>query len=240
MNYSRFYKRVLGAVLLGLCLAVSLAAQQPATGTGAKALFYDPATGRVLKPEEKRRDAQNGRTKVKYTEPAQAKYVGIHYWLDLEDVGPVTDERVFHTGDRIKIHIRSNVDGYLSLWSLDSSGRGHLLFPVSDQTDADNAIKADSDFSTPGFITFRPPAEDERLLVFFSRSKADMPTRTNNGQNDGGDTVAKVLRHTGSKALVFETEKKDPDETGTYVVNRTGGAVAREIHLKHQSNDSKN
>lgn len=210
-------------------------AQQKQKKDGAKALFYDPATGAMLKPSERQIDRKTGMVKVKPVQSNQAKYVGIHYWIELEGVGPVTADRTFSTGDRIRLHIRSNVDGYLSLWSLDSSGRGHLLFPPPDQGTTANFVKADTPYSLPGFIKFVPPAEEERLLVFFSRRKDDIPRPT--GEALDADAGDKALGPEGAKALVFESEEKDPAEVGEYVVNKNGGPVARVIRLKHQPRD---
>jgi Domain of unknown function (DUF4384) len=198
---------------------------------GAKQLFYDPASGAMIKSNEKQMDRRTGKLKVKPVVPEKAKYVGLNYWIDLNEVGAVTSDHVFHTGDRIKLRIRSNVDGYLSLWSLDSKGRGTLLFPKPGE--GSNKVQADTEYVTPGEIRFAPPVEDERLLVFFSRSTSDVPSPT--GSQADSTAVAKVLGSTGSKSLVFESEKKVTAEAGDYVVNKSGGPIAKEIRLKHEA-----
>jgi hypothetical protein len=215
-----------------MLLSIALINGQSQKESGAKALFYDPGTGTILKSSEKQKDPHTGVIKVKPVQSSLVKFVGLHYWIELDGGGPVTADRIFHTGDSIRLHVRSNVDGYLSLWSLDSSGRGSMLFPASGQGQ-ENLVKADQEYVTPGKIRFSPPVEDERLLVFFSRKKADIPTPT--GTQADADTVAKSLGPAGSKALVFETEKKNAAEVGNYVVNKNGGPVAREIRLKHQA-----
>jgi hypothetical protein len=202
--------------------------QQKSKETGAKVLFYDPATGATLKPGVPH--------KVKQAQPDQVKYVGVHYWIELSGK-PESADRVFHTGDRIRLHVRSNVDGYLSLWTLDPSGRGDLLFPAPGQKEGENLVKADTDYVTPGDIVFKLPVQDERLLVFFSRSQKDIPAPT--GTATDAQAVAKTLGPEGGKALAFETEKKTPEEVGTYVVNKKGGPVASEIRLKHQPREGK-
>jgi hypothetical protein len=227
-------KRRYGSLLLGMLVAlIGPAAGQGQKEAGAKALFYDPGTGAILKPSEKQKDPRTNMIKVKPSGTSQAKYVGLHYWIELDGVGPISDEYVFRTGDGIRLHVRSNVDGYLSLWSLDPSGRGSLLFPVPGQTEGENLIKADTPYTTPGKIKFSPPVEDERLLVFFSRSKADIPSPQ--GTKDDAGMVARSLGPNGSKALVFETEKKTSTELGNYVVNKNGGPIAKEIRLRHRA-----
>jgi hypothetical protein len=203
--------------------------------SGAKSLFYDPAAGSVLKLDEKKRVPRTGVVRVKRGKPNLAKNVGLHYWIDLEGTGTVTADHTFHTGDRIRLYIRSNADGYLSLYSIDSSGHGTLLFPTRDEMDSEGYVKAYSVYVTPGMIKFSPPIEDERLLVIFSRSKADIPTPS--GKQADGDMIASSMIPAGSKALVFETENKRTAGVGTYIVNRNGGAVIKEINLRHRPLD---
>lgn len=197
--------------------------------SGAKALFYDPEAGAPITTRD--RSTPTARVRVKRVQPDRVRFAGLHYWIELDGVGPVTTDRVFRTGDRIRIHVRSNVDGYLSLWWLDASGTGKLLFPSSG-IGADNHVTADTDFKQPGFIRFSPPADDERLIVFFSRFKADVPEPS--GGAPSTEIVARARELAGSKALVFETDNKDPAVFGHYVVNRTGGAVIKEVVLRHR------
>jgi hypothetical protein len=39
----------------------------------------------------------------------------------------------------------------------------------------------------------------------------------------------------GGKEIVFEVEKKDSQTCDSYLVNKEGGSVQREIRLKHQA-----
>ena len=223
--------KTIGSIIVLVVLAQSLllAAQEPPPA-GAKALFYDPASGAALKPKEKRRNPRTGRTLVKKPRSGLSRYVGIQYWLEMENGESVTEGHIFHTGDSIRLRLRSNTSGFLSLWALDASGRGQMIFPTPGSQN--NIVEADSEYITPGWIRFKPPAEDERLLVFFSRSKSDIPSPSGNASDaEAGD---KALGPVGKKELVFETEKSDSAEIGTYVVNWKGGPVVREIRLKHR------
>ncbi|MHA2642978.1 MAG: caspase family protein [bacterium JZ-2024 1] len=179
----------------------------------------------VTSPSDTAPERQKIGAKALYLE--SAKYVGIYYWVELEGVGPVPDDRVFRTGDRIRLHIQSNADGYLSLWKLDSSGRGQSLFPAPGGVGI--PVKANSDYTHPSFITMRPT---DRLVVFFSRSKADIPVLT--GKEKDAQTVAEALNPKGERALVFaeEIERRGANEVGTYVVNKNQGLVIKEIRLK--------
>jgi hypothetical protein len=218
-------------LLVSLLPSLSLAVQDQAEG-GAKALFYNPQSGNLIKSGEGSKTAPSRLGRFKSRPRAQARYVGLHYWIELAGGGSVTADRVFHTGDAIRLHIRSNVDGYMSLWTLDPSGFGKPLFPPPNQPHLDNYIRAGAEYVTPSTIRFVPPAEDERLLVFFSTSANDLPVLTG-GQADN-QVIAQAQGSVGSKALVFETENKKPTEIGSYIVNRNGGLVIKEVRLKHQ------
>jgi len=238
-SHHRKTKR-LAAAWLSLALVLPLAsplaarqaskqAQKQGDKEGAKQLFYNPATGAATQPGEKEKSkASQSRVLVRKTQ--KPSNPGIHYWIELEGVGKVTDDYVFHTGDRVKLHMRSNVDGYLSLWAYDLSGESQLLFPSSEQPE-DNRITANSEYTVPGTIEFKPPAEDERLLIFFSQSPDDTPQPK--AKRLTAQQAQQATEAEGGKALLFEVEKKDKERAGTYVVNRRGGAIAKEIRLKH-------
>jgi hypothetical protein len=201
-------------------------------------MFYDPATGMVQPTTSKQEtNPTNGMMRVRQVAPQAAdtiRYVGIHYWLELEGQGPVSDARAFKTGERVRLHVRSNVDGYLQLWALEPTGEGKALFPQEGAVDG--FVKADSEYVTPGFIRFAPPAQQERLLVFFTRKKGETPTKLQ--QSSRGQTsevaAAQAMAAQGARSLTFETDERTPGQVGTYVVNKEGGPIAREVVLKHQ------
>ena len=229
------------ALSLAACLLIALVssgalALQDQTESGAKALFYSPQSGDFIRSDE-RTDQRNKTPRSvpkrrKRVQPRPANPVGLRYWIELEGGGWVTAEHVFHTGDAIRLHLTSNVDGYVSLWTLDRSGIKRPLFPPPNQPQFDNYIKAGADFVTPNTIRFVPPAEDERLVVFFSRSARDLRTLTGNRVDN--QIIAQAKEPAGAKALVFETENQNPTQIGTYVVNKNGGGITQEIRLKHR------
>ncbi len=243
-------RRASSWMLIGLFLLMTapLAAQQKKDDAkeGAKQLFYNPATGAASQPasgaargaaraatragqQAKKQKATSAQPAELARRPQQSLAPGIYYWIELEGVGKVTDEYVFHTGDRIKLHMRSNVDGYLSLWAYDLSGESQLIFPTPEQPE-NNRVLANSEYTIPGAIEFKPPAEDERLMVFFSQSPDDTPKT---GRLTA-EQAQQASESEGGKALLFQVEKKDKEKAGTYVVNRQGGAIAKEIRLKHR------
>lgn len=204
-----------------LLWAPPLGAQQ--REQGAKDIFYNPGSGAASRPSDKPKSAQG---RILTTKKAS----GIHYWLELDGGGKVTDDHVFQTGDRVKLHLRSNVDGYLTLLAYDSSGNSQVIFPP---VGASNQVKAYALYALPGWLTFRPPPQDETLLIFFSQSPTDTPPQRRGSML--AEQSAKEDEAEGGKDLAFEVEKKNPDKLGDYVAHRRGGAITKEIRLKHRA-----
>lgn len=193
--------------------------------SGAKALFFDPNRQSSLS-----HGFDEDSTETDAAREEQPVNVGIRYWIELEGVGPVTANRVFRTNDRIRLHATSNVEGYLFLWSLDSAGRAHLIFPPSDAADGVNFMPAEREYVTPGWIRFSPPVEDERMLIFFSprELEEDDPEKRLRAARERSDP------RRGAKSLIFETDEEEAETIGTYVINQAGGAVASQITLSHR------
>lgn len=240
-TWREFYFLAVFAAISGFHRASAAAEEK---GLGAKALYYmgsgqvTPVDTPRLKPNvdppiklSKTRVKTSSRIETPQRAPSPTSLaIGIHYWLETYDGQRVSDSHVFRTGDRIRMHLRSNADGYLTLWSLDADGKGHMLFPAPNQTEK-NLVRANVDYVTPGMIKFTPPVQDERLLVFFSRQENDHPVPT---ATAAPRLIASLTQKAGSRALVFETEEREPEQIGGYVVNKDGGPVAKEIRLKHQ------
>jgi len=241
MKHSKFSKYVFAMILALTIVMPTAGAAQEAGNGGAKAMFYDPAAKRIWPSKEKppapktrkRPSARRPVTALPPSESASVKHPGIHYWIEQEGKGAVTEETTFYTGDRIRLYVRSNVDGYLSLWARDESGKSQRLFPPVEQPEFNNLVQAGTEYTTPGWITFRPPAEDERMVIFFSRSRSEVPM----GQNGwiGAEEGKQHSPSQGSKAMSFELEKDDPSSVGGYVVSLDGGSVTRQVRLKHQA-----
>src|SRR5438132_5905096 len=67
----------------------------------------------------------------------------------------------FHTGDRVRISLEPNVDGYLYVFHSEGDGRPEMIFPDWRLEDGDNAIDAHVPYDVPsGF------EKDERLRWF--------------------------------------------------------------------------
>lgn len=140
------------------------AAQSPGAAqdapAGAKALFYGssgatvPSTAPVRQAPARRPD-----------------FMGVRYWIDLVEpngqLRRVTTDHVFRAGDRIRLNVQSNREGYLSLLNLGSSGRATPLFPAAGQ---DGAVLANQTYQVPanGFLRFDSTPGEETIVLLLS------------------------------------------------------------------------
>jgi hypothetical protein len=177
----------LAALVAGLSLSLSLFAGQAfaATGAeeGAKGLFFE--------------QLQN---------PGSKLNTGIQYWIELHHNGQTihaTNKTTFHTGDRIRFHLRPNIDGYAYIM-LKSGSRGEqaVLFPEKDRNE-DNKITAGKEIILPndGMLGFDDSPGTEKLTLVVSRKPIDTDSYLNKDKKeDAAPLVAMVS--SGSKDLV--------------------------------------
>jgi len=185
--------------------------------------------------------------KLPPTPEAQASQtaLGLSYWIELasSDTGPgtqVTERHVFRSGDRIRIHFRSNANGHIALIQLGASGTSQFLFPDPESNPADGSLTADQDKILPNdsaWFRFDQKPGTERLIVLFSRERQELdslPHRSNMNEEETKGLVQSVRHVQGSKDLFIETETKTAGEVGTYGVNVAGKPVVLEIVLEHR------
>lgn len=193
----------------------------------AKVFFFDPVSGVAISPGTlpKTRTGRPLPRKPKTGETV--RYPGIHYWLEMDGVGRVLNDRVFHTGDRLRLKIRSNTEGYLYLLAFDANGRAGQIYPEPGNR-SDIKISPDYEYSPPGYIVFKTPVKDERLIIYFSQDNYPPPNV------ETLDYLAQHNSEKGSKDLVFERDTRTNSQYGMYTVNKNGGPVIVELLLKHQ------
>ncbi len=161
--------------------------------------------------------------------PTAAPAMGVKYWVELIDSKgtrrQVTTEHVFRAGDRIKLHMTSNRDGFLTLVNLGSSGRTTVLFPTGG---ANNFVKAEADYAVPpnGYLRFDENPGEETLILTFS-PQAGTPT-----------PQAALAMARGSKDLLLEVDASSA-QPATYAVAparsaNEPGTVATQIKLNHR------
>ena len=207
-----------------------------------------PQPARSPSSSPTRRDGNNRRAVNLPESPETQKTqtsLGLSYWIELAsaDGGPgtqVTERHVFRSGDRIRLHFRSNANGNIALIQLGSSGTSQVLFPDSGTNPASAVLIADQDKILPNdnaWFRFDQKPGTERLVVLFARDRQELstlPLRSQMNENETKGLVETVRHVQGSKDLVIETETKTSGEVGTYGVNVSGKPVVLEIVLEHR------
>jgi hypothetical protein len=153
-------------MVISFCMAMpGFSEKQPSKG--AKALFYDSTSGTTIQGAS--RDTAHAQTMPRVN-------TGLKYWVELvqpnsSQILRVSSTRAFHSGERIRLHFESNVDGRISLLQINPDGSSRLLFPDQRVNNADNRIKAGMDATIPSgdaWFTFDTNPGMERILVFLT------------------------------------------------------------------------
>jgi len=167
------------------CGALVLLFSLPAIGagpTGAKAIFDSGEGPSVSMSSTPGKSSAPVKKTVKQASPVKERYIGISYQLMLlsEDgqMRAVTKTRTFHSGEKIKMLVRTNRPGYMTILNIGSSGNTNVLF--NDYVDAYTMHEIPK---TTSFRFVGKPGT-ERLMIMLS----DNPSPFGGGQQQG--TVA--------------------------------------------------
>ena len=110
-------------------MSISIQGAQAAEPSGAKAIFDSGEGPSIAMQVEKNRTVP---TVPKEVPVVTEKYMGISYKLVLlSDDGQfkiVPKTRVFKSGERLKLLVRTNRPGYMTIYNIGPSGNTHLLF----------------------------------------------------------------------------------------------------------------
>ena len=173
----------------------------------------------------------------------------------------VDTETVFRSGDRLKIQVETNAEGYLYVVARGSSGNWSVLFPASEVENGSNRVTPFRPYLTPatGRFYFDGQAGEERLFLVLARKPEaqleDLIYKINPGTSGATMQIAQGMRpiddqmvgrirnSTLARDLVFEkvdeTKPLTPErrETAAYVVNRNPAPEAKlvvDLTLKHR------
>ncbi len=126
--------------------------------------------------------AADGYVKELYFEqlnaPAQTINVGVKYWIELKRNGrvyTVDNLNIFRSGDRIRLHLLPNTNGFAYIIQLKgSSGRQSVLFPPSGKT-VSNKILAGKSCILPssGYLVFDKNPGDETIRLAIAKHPID-------------------------------------------------------------------
>jgi hypothetical protein len=150
--------------------------------------------------------------------PTEKLNTGVIYWIELNRAGVtshVTQKETFKSGDKIRFHVKPNIDGYAYV-VLKSGSRGErsVLYPMEGKKD-DNHVTHGVEFTIPGedFLFFDSHPGVEKVSLTLSRNPIDDSKLLASAH----DTV-QLKAEPGSKDLVPHKIKVSysaaPEETG--------------------------
>jgi hypothetical protein len=223
-----------------------LTLQTLAEEKGAKAIFQS-GEGPIVMSSSSLDLEGKAKTKVAKTNstvPGVEKYMGISYWIELVDkTGErkrVATTNTFRSGERIKLDIETNRDGYLYVINIGSTGQSHVLFPHSGVNS--NFVTARVHYEIPynTYLRFDENPGQELLLVMLSpKPMGDVPSWA---PSPGPLNTEETKRYTelaeakGAKDIVLENETSGINPASYVVAPMSSletGMITLQIKLKH-------
>jgi uncharacterized protein DUF4384 len=164
-------------------------AKPTSTGTAAKPsrrrTKTTPGSNNPGKPTEKTEKPGTSGPSTKPSEPAtpvNAPRLGIGLTLFMRDSNGmavrVDPDRVFSKGDRVRVLLETNTDGYLYIFNSTDDGPATMIYPHADLDEAGNYLQAHVPFEIPTslateerlrWFAFDENAGTERLFLVFTR-----------------------------------------------------------------------
>ena len=240
--------------LLTLTLAVVLcvsAAPPDTKRLDARSLFYDPTSGAASSTPP----VSPGHTPAPARPVVNVRNTGIMYYVELikpsgEKVR-VTTSRTFHTGDKIQLHVQTNVDGRLVIVQKQKDGSSQVIFPDKRVNGGSNTLHARADTIVPSedsWFKFDDNPGEEHILMLLTTEAAyeqvrqDVAAATTDAKK-ADELSRNIAQHRTDRGLVLQVDDK-ADKPATYVVSTNstappttagiGTVVATEIVLNHQ------
>lgn len=238
--------------------------------TGAKALFFDSSSGVTLHSSGQAPIARNSSPTpsgtiqaAKAAPAAEGEVTGLRYWIEVQteqgQLLRVNSSRMFRSGERIRIHVESNVDGSLVILQSQDSGPFSKLFPAGSNSGRVEKLKDEVFPSKSGWFRFDSKPGDIRLMLMIQSEKStaepllalskvtpQSSTLTAAGLNSDQEKQLEIrmraqIEHLkGSKALVIEDDNSSSN-SATYVMADTRrassiepGIIATELRLLHR------
>ena len=114
--------------------------------------------------------------------PVNARRLGLGVTLFMRDSNGlavrVDPEHVFHKGDRVRVLLETNTDGYLYIFNTTNDGAATMIYPDANLDEAGNYLQAHVPFEIPTslaaeerlrWFAFDEEAGTERLFFVFTR-----------------------------------------------------------------------
>jgi hypothetical protein len=236
-----------GSSTVGLALALAVlqvlvAASSSRAQTGAKSLFEAGGSAIVASPRTAllpgpgKSSGGSGAVSPVNGRPPLALRYSVRLVSDADRNGrEVAVSRTFRSGERIRLVVQTNVDGYVSVAQIGTDGTAGMLYPDPAGGLAMAQVGAFQDVLVPGpdhFFRFDETAGVERLFLVFARDPAELEPLALASTMAAGQVAALrwyAEREHGAKNLVLE---EDPG-AASYVADLQGRVVVQEIGLAH-------
>ena len=197
---------------------------------GAKALFYDPATGQArLSPASP--SPVTGLTPVQTLGTA---FVGVHYWFENDRGVKFADPASAGLGAKVRMHLRGNTPAFLTVWMSDST---HKSLELTTRSDAGpegrwTGYRLDSnlDYVVTRDFEVAPVERATRIIFLLARAQMEQVDSFSACQ-EKLQRIASRTASDGGSVLVREVDRASPGQVGTYVVNRGGGQAGEEFAI---------
>ncbi len=235
--------------LLAIFVVVYAWSQEGAQ-TGAKALFFEAESGKQTQIQPSADEPGKHSKAHPVATSSTPAVTGLKYYIELQgpdhQLSRVTAAHVFHSGDRIRMHVTSNVDGHLVIYQRQDAEPEERLFPSSQLTDPTGFVHRGVDTMLPGphaWFKFDEHPGQIRLTLLLTAQGANRP-KTPDGSTtllaeaDEAHSLAKATD--GSKALRIEVDDAPDDKTEYKVVDRRldskipAGVIATEVTVSHE------
>lgn len=228
-------RRIIGATVIA-AMATGVVAFPAIGQEGAKAAFYSGSSGTVIQTPRSGPGPQP--SQVARSQPGRDSYLGLAYWVELlgadGQTRRVTADRIFRSGDRIRLHVQSNRNGFLYMINLGSTGRSTVLFPNAATAVGGNAIQPGMSYPVPhnGFFRFDDnPGEEVVVIMLSSVPMAGLEAAE-------PAMLLGAAQAKGAKDLLVEVDARAA-QPATYAVAplsslREGGLISLRVSLKHQ------
>lgn len=171
------------ALLAGAATLPGLAqSPKPATEPGAKDLFFgedNPAMVDARSVKVRRTDGATATPTAAPAAPAKPKAgaatsPGLRVWLapadDASGAKRLSPQQTFKTGDKVRLWLEANRDGFIYLVNIGTSGTTRLMYPRPGQ---DNKITARRPMAMSSALVFGEPAGTEQLVAVLAASPVD-------------------------------------------------------------------
>jgi hypothetical protein len=134
--------------------------------------------------------------------------------------------QVFRTGDRLKLAVTTNQNGYLYVIHRMNNGDGKLVFPDPRSNNGLNEVKKNQEYVIPSFCPsfpenfcwwiMDPPTGRENFIVVFSRDRYDkLPSRV---AADNDDYEYPVIERNLIGDLINTSKQKVKEATGQLTI----------------------